>query len=446
MPYLLNAVYFFFLLASSPYLIYKSLTTGKYRRGLWAKLRGRAPNRASERPCAWFHGVSVGEIVLLEQVVKRFQERHPNWECLVSTTTDTGFEEAHKRFPSIRIFYWPLDFTWAVKHALNTARPDLIVLAEGEVWPNFVWAARDRGIPVVVINGRMSPRSLRRYRRIRLLARSWLRSVSLYVVQTEAYAQNLRTLGVPTERLHVLGSIKYDGVTGNRRNPRTQELSRLLNAGSGQLIWIVGSTQAPEEAIALDLYRRLVTRHPSLRLVIVPRQKDRFDEVAKLLRQSGLPFVRRTQLDRPAADSAAVVLFDTIGELGALWGLADLAFVGGSMDGRRGGQNMIEPAAYGAAVLFGPHVWNFRETASKLLDAQAAIQVADSLDLEKAIARLILNPAERQRLGRAAQEFVRSQQGATDRTLDCLDALLQSGLVSGGKNHGADAASLAKAG
>src|SRR5262249_34460487 len=153
--------------AASPYLIFKSLTTGKYRRGFWSKLRGLAPSRANERPCAWFHGVSVGEIILLEQVVKKFQERHPDWECLVSTTTDTGFEEAHKRFLGVPIFYWPLDFTWAVRRALNTARPDLIVLAEGEVWPNFAWAAKKRGIPVAVINGRMSPRSFRRYRRIR---------------------------------------------------------------------------------------------------------------------------------------------------------------------------------------------------------------------------------------------------------------------------------------
>src|SRR5437867_1978415 len=170
MRYLLNLLYLLTLLVLSPWLIYRSLTTGKYRRGLWAKLSGRAFLRESCRPCAWFHGVSVGEIHLLRQVVAAFRGRHPGWEVVISTTTDTGHEEAVKRFPDLRVFFWPLDFTWAVKRALRRVWPDLVVLAEGELWPNFLACAKRQGVKVAIINGRMSPRSARRYRRLRWLA------------------------------------------------------------------------------------------------------------------------------------------------------------------------------------------------------------------------------------------------------------------------------------
>src|SRR5262249_16009184 len=189
-------------------------------------------------------------------------------------------------------------------------------------------------------------------------------------------------------------------------------------------IWIAGSTQAPEEQIVLDIYRRMAETHPTLRLFVVPRQKDRFDEVAALLRNSALPFVRRSQIHEPIIDPKAIVLVDTIGELRFSWGVADIAFVGGSLDGKRGGQNMIEPAAYGAAVVFGPHVWNFRDTAERLLQADAAVQVETPAHLDDVVNRLILDATDRQRLGAAARKLVLSQQGATERTIDCMDRLL----------------------
>jgi 3-deoxy-D-manno-octulosonic-acid transferase len=422
MPHLLNALYVLVLLALSPWLIYKALTTGKYRRGLWSKLSGRSLRRDSDLPCAWFHGVSVGEIHLLRQVVAAFRRRHPAWDCVISTTTDTGLEEACKRFPDLPVFYWPLDFSWAVHRALCCVNPRLVILAEGELWPNFLTAAKRRGVPVAVINGRMSPRTVRRYRRFGSLVRRWVSLVDLFAAQTEEYADHFRALGVPAERVHVTGSVKYDGVETDRRNPRTEELRRLLNVQGGDLVWVAGSTQAPEEQIALDISRRVKPEHPNLRLFLVPRQRERFEEVAALLRRTGQPFQRRSELRGSAGE--AIVLIDSMGELGALWGLADVAFVGGSLDGRRGGQNMIEPAAYGAAVVFGPCVWNFRDTAERLVAAKAAVQVADAAGLEATVRRLLADPAERRRLGTAAQGFVQQQQGATERTIALLDELL----------------------
>jgi 3-deoxy-D-manno-octulosonic-acid transferase len=426
MPYLLDAIYLALALLLSPWILYKSLTTGKYRRGLLCKLLGQVPSPDGKGPCAWFHGVSVGEIYLLGPVVACFRQAHPRWKCVVSTTTDTGLEEARKHFPDLMVFYWPLDFSWAVRRALRRMCPALVILAEGELWPNFLLAAQRRGVPVAVINGRMSPRSFRNYLKVKRWLRQILDPVGLFAVQAQEYADAFRWLGILPERIYVTGSVKYDGVVSDRHNPKTAALRELLRVRAGDIVWIAGSTQAPEEEITLSIFRELKNRHPGLRLILVPRQRDRFEEVAGLLQSSGLPFIRRSALTEPIADGPAVVLMDTIGELGALWGLADVAFVGGSLDGRRGGQNMIEPAAYGAAVVFGCHVWNFRDTAMRLVQAGAAIQVSDAPGLEAAVRHLLDQPPERRRLGEAAQRLVRSQQGATRRTIDCLDDLLDA--------------------
>lgn len=424
MPYVLNVLYLVALVLLSPWLLYKSLTTGKYRHGLLHKLLGLTPTRTNAAPCVWFHGVSVGEIHLLRQVIAAFRRRHPECECVVSTTTDTGFDEARKHFPDLMVCWWPLDFSWAVQRALGRIRPDLVVLAEGEMWPNFLLYAKRQAVRVAVINARMSPRSSARYRILEPLVRRLFDCIDLVAVQNDPYAACFRELGMPAHRLRFTGSVKYDGVSTDRHNPRTTELGRLLAVHPDDLIWIAGSTQAPEESIAIDVFLRVKANQPNLRLFLVPRQKDRFEEVAGLLRRSGLPWIRRSELMAPVIDRHAVVLVDTIGELGALWGLADVAFVGGSLDGKRGGQNMIEPAAYGAAVVFGSHVWNFRLDAQRLVEAGAARQVADARELQTVVEQLLADPEERKRMGTAGRNLVLQQQGATRRTIDLLERLL----------------------
>jgi 3-deoxy-D-manno-octulosonic-acid transferase len=429
MPYLLNLVYLLALLVLSPWLCYRAVTTRRYRRGLAAKLLGRIAHPLlppiGTNNVVWFHGVSVGEIHLLRPVIALFRQRHPNWHIVVSSTTDTGYSEACKHFTDLAIIYWPFDFTWAVAASLRRVRPQLVVLAEGELWPNFLSIARRRGIRTAVINGRMSPRSAARYRHIR-----WLfRRVDLIAAQSVEFAENYRLL----EAAHVetTGNIKYDGVQTDRLNPRTRELRQMLGLTTKALIWVAGSTQHPEETLAVDIYRRASIDYPQLRLILVPRHPERFDEVARLLAQSGLPYVRRSAL-RPgvANPDNAIILVDTLGELGSLWGLADVAFVGGSLDGKRGGQNMIEPAAYGAAVLFGLHTWNFRQTVRHLLENEAALQVEDGAGLEREVTRLLGDSELRRRLGEAAQQFVRSQQGATLATILHLERLLGDETVS----------------
>jgi 3-deoxy-D-manno-octulosonic-acid transferase len=419
MSWLLDVVYLFVLSLLSPWLFYRAVRTGRYRRGLHAKLFGL--HQVLPPGSVWFHGVSVGEIHLLRQVVASFRRRYPTVPFVLSTTTDTGFDEACRCFPDLFVFYYPFDFSWAVRNSLRAIAPRLIVLAEAELWPNFLMEARHQGVPVAVINGRMSPRSLKRYQWVRPLSRWLFGQLDLLLMQTEHYARAVRILGVDPDRVAVTGNIKFDGVVTDRRNPRTDFLREILQVKEDELIWIAGSTQAPEEEIVVRIWQKLRSDHLNLRLFLVPRHKERFEEVAQFLSQAGVNFARRSScanLDRP------VVLVDTIGELGAIWGLADVAFVGGSLDGRRGGQNMIEPAAYGAAVVFGPYVWNFADTAARLIDAHAACQIADAGQLETVVRLLLEDGTERHYLGAAARAFVHRQQGATEMTTTLLGRLL----------------------
>ncbi|MBM3979190.1 MAG: 3-deoxy-D-manno-octulosonic acid transferase [Planctomycetes bacterium] len=428
----LNLFYLLALALLSPWLLWRAARTGRYRRDLGAKFLGRVAVRKQPRPVAWFHAVSVGEVNLLGTLVPAFRTRHPDWHVVVSSTTDTGLDEARRKFPDLDVIAWPLDFSWAVAAALRAVNPALVVLTESELWPNFLAAARARNVPVVVVNARLSPRSARRLAKVAGVARRLLfRHVTRFAIQEHEYAERLRHLGVPAEKLVVTGSIKYDGAaTPNEAKVRalaaTLGLSPLHPLTPSPLLFLAGSTHAPEEAIVLGVFARLRARFPHLRLLLVPRHRDRFEEVARLVEASGLPFARRSQIVAPLAEMPAVVLLDTVGELGAAWGLADVGFTGGSLDGQRGGQSMIEPAGYGVPCTFGPHVWNFKDAAKRLVEVGGAFRVKDEAELEVALAQLISDPDLRARMGTAARALVARQQGATARTLAVLDALIPS--------------------
>ncbi len=423
---LLDLLYLFVLALLSPWLAWRAIATGRYRRTLLAKLFGHisVPN-PHRKPVAWFHAVSVGEVNLLGTLVPAFRKRHPNWLVVVSSTTDTGLAEARRRFAELPVTVWPLDFSWAVNRALHGVKPALVVLTESEMWPNFLHAAKRLSIPVAVVNARMSPRSFQRLSRVAGLARRLLfDKVARFAIQDEDYAQRFRQLGVAHEKLSTTGSVKYDGASGERDTPQSRELARLLSSRSDGIILLAGSTHAPEESIVLGAFANLRRRFPRLRLILVPRHPDRFEEVARLVERSGLPFVRRSQIVEPLVEMPAIVLLDTVGELGAAWSLADVGFTGGTLDGHRGGQSMIEPAGYGVPCAFGPHIWNFKDAAKLLVEVGGAIVVKDAIELEAELAKLIADEPLRKRMGSAARELVRRQQGATERTLDVLDEVI----------------------
>ncbi len=427
---LLNLVYLLALLVLWPWLAWRRVRTGRYRHGLRAKFLGRVRiSNPSQKRVAWFHAVSVGEVNLLGTLVPAFRKRHPDWLVVVSSTTDTGLAEARKRFADLDVIGWPLDFTWAAATALDAVKPSLIVLAESELWPNFLAAASTRNVPVVVVNARMSPRSFTRLKRVAGFARRMLfRHVTKFAVQEEEYADRLQQLGVPDVKLVTTGSIKYDGAA-SRDEQKTRALAHTLGLRSltpSPLVWLAGSTHAPEESLILAAFARLRTLFPHLRLILVPRHPDRFAEVARLVEASGLPFVRRSAIASPLHEIPAVVLLDTVGELGAAWGLADIGFTGGSLDGKRGGQSMIEPAGYGVPCVFGPHVWNFKDAAKRLVEVGGAVMVKDAAELETELAKLIGDADLRARIGAAAHALVCRQQGATLRTLDVIDSVITS--------------------
>jgi len=426
-PYFFNAVYLLALLLASPWLLYAAIRMGKYREGLGARLLGLVPRRPGKGRCVWLHAVSVGEINLLGTLIQSLEHESPGCEFVISTTTKTGYDLARERYAERCVFYCPLDFSWAVRTALARLQPSLLLLTETEIWPNLIAAAKEHGVPVAIVNGRLSDRSYRGYRRLNALFRRAIARMDLIAVQTQAYADGFQSLGARPEVVHVTGSVKFDRAVFDRHNETTQHLARLAGFVPSDQVFLAGSTQAPEEQLAIDAFLSLVPRHPSLRLVLTPRHPERFDEIAALLDRSGTRWQRRSELDGSNADaSARVLLVDTVGELGAWWGASHIAYVGGSM-ARRGGQNMIEPAAYGAAVSFGPNATNFRSVVAVLLDGDAAVVVRNGEQIREFVERCLDDPQYPKRLGENARRIVLEQQGAVQRTTSLLMALLNDG-------------------
>ncbi len=425
-----DLIYISLLLALTPIILYRVLRHGRYKRGLREKLLGLLPRPEKGpddiRPLVWFHAVSVGEIIQLQKVVQQFREdTQDGCEILITTSTDSGFDLASSRFPDCTVTWFPLDFSWAVSSALRRVNPDLVVLMELELWPGFLSACSARKVPVAIVNARLSERSCGRYQLIRRWMSPVLSRLALVAAQSPAAAARLRSLGVRDEVLHVTGSIKFDGVQSDRSNSATTRLRTLLAIPEGAPVLVCGSTQAPEEQLGLNVWQQLQQQVPDLHLILVPRHQERFEQVARLVQDSGLTLLRRSAADTHTKGSGprTVRLLDTIGELGACWGLADIAFVGGSF-GSRGGQNMIEPAAYGAAVMFGPRTRNFRDVVRILQDADACRELADEADFSTAMQELLQDPARRNQLGHNAAAVVSSQQGAVNRTSAMLLALL----------------------
>ncbi|MFM8953207.1 MAG: 3-deoxy-D-manno-octulosonic acid transferase, partial [Planctomycetaceae bacterium] len=282
-------------------------------------------------------------------------------------------------------------------------------------WPTLLARAARRGIPVVVANGRMSERSAAGYGRVAWLARRMLGRVTTVAARSQGDAERFAALGA--HDVVITGSLKFDGVRGDRVAPEVERFRQLAGFAATDIVFLAGSTQAPEESLAIETFRSLAPNHPALRLVIVPRHVERIAEIATLLDAAGLQWQLRSRLDgAPANPAARVLLIDTTGELGWWWGTATIAFVGGSLDGIRGGQNMLEPAAYAAAVCFGPHTRNFRDEVRRLLDADAAVVVPDGPALTTFVGRCLADPTWAAALGSRAAALVAAHRGATGTT------------------------------
>jgi 3-deoxy-D-manno-octulosonic-acid transferase len=353
-------------------------------------------------------------------LVEELQRLSPQARIFISTTTDTGQALARKRFGEANVFYFPMDFRFAIRPYLKALRPRMVVIAETEFWPNFIQLAKAGGARIAVVNARISDRSWPRYLRFRGLLRRLLVNVDLFLAQTKEDAARLRDIGAKTERVRVTGNLKFDVVAPDP--PAIVESLRKAIAASGAgPVLVCGSTVEGEEPLLLKAFENVLVQHPRAVMILAPRHPERFAAVAALLQQMSVRFWRRSEWNGEAL-TGGVLLLDTIGELSALYALADIAFVGGSLV-PRGGHNILEPAQHGVATVVGNHTENFRDIVS-LFQGRDAVRIVGPAELPLVLLELLGNDAERRGLGQRAAETVRSQIGATARTADELQELL----------------------
>lgn len=426
MPYLLYSLALAVaLLLSLPYWLFQMLRHGKYRRGFLERM-GKVPTRLMPSPgtparrVIWIHAVSVGEVLAIGGLVEQMRQGLSQYRIVISTTTDTGQDLAGKRFGEDNVFYFPMDFAFAIRPYLRALEPELVVLAETEFWPNFLRLVHARGSHLAVVNGRISDRSWPRYLRSRWALRKMLAQIDLFLAQTDQDSARLQSIGADPVRVHVSGNLKFD-VTLPAPPPIVESLRKALGAEGAGPVLVCGSTVEDEEPLLLKSFENLRVSHPKTVMILAPRHPERFDTVAGLLQEMGISYHRRSHWHGEAL-AGGVFLVDTIGELSSLYGLADVAFVGGSLV-PRGGHNIIEPAQHGVAVVTGSHTENFRDIVG-LFQRRDAVRIVGISELPLTLMHLLANDSERRALGQRAKETIESQTGATARTLEALKALL----------------------
>lgn len=411
------------LLLATPYWLFEMLRHGKYRKGLLQRLGQVPPSIHNPHGRSiWVHAVSVGEVLAVSELIRNLHAEFPQHRILVSTTTDTGQALASRRFGSENVFYFSLDFSFAMKKYFAAIRPDLVVIAETEFWPNFLRIARDSGARVAVVNARISDRSLPGYRRWKQILRPVLRNISLLVAQSAEDARRLVEIGASEDRVVVGGNLKFDFVLPSSPPIVGQLRSTLADSGAGPIL-VCGSTVEGEETLLADAFKQVLQRNPAAVMLLAPRHPERFNQVTELLQKSDVKFWRRTQWEGGTLNGGVLVV-DSIGELANLYALADLAIVGGSFV-PAGGHNILEPAQHGVPTIVGPYTENFRDIVGLFRSADA-VRVASATDLAKTILELLADKNERQSLGRRGLQLLQSQQGATGLTLQRLKALLSA--------------------
>ena len=415
------------LVVGAPWWLFRIAATQKYREGLRERLgmiRPELIRLSRERPVIWVHAVSVGEVLAISRLVKTLDAALPGYFIVISTTTRTGQALARERFGAERVFYCPLDLPWAVRTYLKALQPRLLVLAETEFWPNLLSTCYRRGIPVAVVNARVSDRSWPRYRRLRRHWRPFLSRLSCVLAQSETDAERLKAIGCLPQRVTVAGNLKFDV-----RIAEEADATRLLKAVAGDLRLVVaGSTLEGEEAALMESWPRLLEADPQLAMVLAPRHPERFTAVAALLENSGVAWVRRSDWRAQSEGTiqplkpGTIVLLDTIGELASVYSLASVAFVGGSLI-PAGGHNPLEPAQFGVPIVMGPHYANFRAITEDLL-AHQALRIAAREELAAVLIELLQNRNAAQAMGSRARQVFTSQAGATSRCVEALKELL----------------------
>lgn len=431
MRLLYNILFPLFFVLSAPFYFVKMWRRGNWRHGFGQRFGFYDANLKGQLAGArvlWLHAVSVGEVNLCARLLHELAPILPGWRFVATTTTSTGMGELQKKLPAEVIkLYYPMDGFLAVRRALSTIRPAALVLIEAEIWPNLLWHAHDLGTPLFLVNARVSEKSFRGYRRFGFLFRQFFEAFRSIGTQNEADAARLRELGARAEAIHVTGNLKFDAASA--AGPRKLDAAALLKqigVEPQSLVLVAGSTHDGEELLLAGQCQRLRTQFPNLFPVLVPRHFERSNAVAEQLRAAGLRYARRSAMTPETTFAPGTLdglLVDSTGELGCFYETASLVFIGKSLTAH-GGQNPIEPGALGRAMVFGPHMENFRAIAEDFVKSDGAIQIRNAGELETALAELLKNKTRRNELGRRALEVVRRNQGASERTVEMLRAQL----------------------
>ena len=411
--------------ACIPLLGYRAWRHGKSLGRIGDRL-GRPPAAVNPdgRPSIWIHAVSVGEVLAARALVRLLKESYPAHRLLVSTTTATGQRVARQLGPAVdAVFYAPLDFPPCVAGTLDRVAPELLVLVDTEVWPNLLRACRRRGVRTLVVNGRISDRSYRGYRLVRGFMRRALEGVDRVCAQNELWGRRFLALGLPRERLTVTGSLKFEAANDAAAAAGEAAVLRAFGFAAGRPVIVAASTLRGEEEPVLRAFEHVRNSVAGALLIIAPRHPERFGEAEQAAARQGFAVVRRTSLAADANPAADVIVLDTIGELARLFELATVVFVGGSLV-PAGGHNILEPAVFGKAILFGPHMENFAGVADLFVARDAAWQIRSGRELGEAIEALLADPARREALGAAARKLLEDNRGARRATLAAIRALL----------------------
>ncbi|MBF0414192.1 MAG: 3-deoxy-D-manno-octulosonic acid transferase [Magnetococcales bacterium] len=419
---LYSLLLFIVILVTLPLWIWRYFTTPKYRGTVLQRLGWGIRARAA-RPRIWIHAVSVGETLAAQGLIQALQRAHPDYELVVSTVTKTGQQIAQDKLTGIAlVFHLPIDLPWITRHVMRRIRPSLLLIMETELWPGLLATARERRVPVVIVNGRISPRSFANYRRVRFFMRRFLSQVHLFVMQSPMDASRIQAIGVPQQRIRVSGNIKYDQALLRPNADAMRELHMLIGQKPDEPVFLAASTHPGEEDIILHVFARLRDMRPTLRLILVPRHPERANAVAMMIQKHGFSVQLVSQSRGAWPDT--VLLVDQVGWLTRLYAMAHLVFVGGSLI-PHGGQNMLEPAGWGLPVTFGPHTFNFKDAVHLLVEAGAALVVHNEEDLFLACRRLLQEPDVWHQMGQKGREVVAANSGALARTLQEITPLLE---------------------
>lgn len=417
------------LILATPIILCILLAKKRCRRGLrdrfGLRVRPVLEPSGERRPLIWIHAVSLGEVVAVTPLVKALHRNHPDHRFIVSTVTETGREAVEQRLAGVAEHrYAPLDVPWAVSRAIAQWQPVLYAFVETELWPNLLWTLRDRQVPTVMVNGRLSSRSFSRQHIAGLISfyRSVLRSLTLCLMQSERDVQRIVALGADVDRVHRTGNIKFDQPMPAA--PADTAFRASFGVAENDRLVLAGSTHAGEEELIVAAYRKIVSQHTSAVLMLAPRHIERAEEVVAMVTAAGLPVQRKSRLDS-VGSGARVIILDTRGELARAYHEATVAFVGGTLI-PVGGHNLLEPAVWGKPVLFGPYTDHCAEIATLLLESGGAVRVSGADDLARTVCAWLEDSAARRRVGNAARRTVSDNQGALQRSVDLIEACLSA--------------------